>query len=317
MLALAFLVTACSLAYLTEHAGEVDAGPPDAGLPDAVVIDDVDAGWSFRADASMGFADLAAVWGSGPDDVWAVGYNMIVHWDGTTWSISPANVGPLDSVWGSSRTDVWAVGDLGAVFHYDGTLWLPADAGTSAALNGVWGSGAGDVWAVGEQDAGGLVLHWDGKAWSRSDIIDAGLNAVWGSSGLVWAAGNANHISEYKNGSWSAQDIQVSVPDDLLGVWGSSPTSVWAVSANGPLVYYDGDQNLWAPVNSSFGLDSVWGSGADDVWGVGFGGTIVHYDGNAWKAVSSPATVRLNGVWGGGPNDVWAVGIGGTILHHP
>ena len=335
ILALPLLLLArCSLGYLTEHAadgdagdgasqttpnegGAFDAGSFEAGARDGGGVDDLDAGWSVRVDGAMGFADLSAVWGSGPNDVWAVGYNMIVHWDGTAWSMSPADVGPLDGVWGSSRTDVWAVGSAGAILHFDGMLWLPSDAGTQATLNGVWGSGPADVWVVGEQVGGGPILHWDGKTWSLSAMLDAGVQSVWGSSGMVWAVGNASSISEYKDGSWSPQDVQVSAPEDLTGVWGSGPTSVWAVSVDGPFVYYDGNQTLWGPVTSPVGLNAVWGSGANDVWGAGFGGTIAHYDGSAWRMVSSPTSAQLYGVWGDNANDVWAVGTGGTILHHP
>src|SRR5215472_9053662 len=125
-LALPLLLPACSLAYLTEHAGQADGGrdaPVDSGVDHgdgggSADVDNVDAGWSLRAGAAMGFADLAGVWGSGPTDVWVVGYNQIVHWDGNTWSASPANVGPLSGVWGTSSSDVWAVGQGGAVFHY-------------------------------------------------------------------------------------------------------------------------------------------------------------------------------------------------------
>jgi len=310
-LLLPLALSACSLAYLTEDAGLASQrGASPAG-------DNVDAGWSLVADGSTGFADLAGVWGSGPNDVWVVGYNMIVHWDGMAWSISPANVGPLSGVWGSSKSDVWAVGPAGAVFHYDGVAWAPSAAATSATLNAVWGSGPDDVWIVGEQNGSGPILHWDGKAWSASATLGAPLRGVWGSSGLVWAVGSSKLIAERKGGAWSMQVNQVSVPDDLSGVWGSGPTSVWAVASDGPIVFDSAAANEWVPVATGFGLNAIWGTGPGDIWSVGFGGTIVHYDGSAWSAVTSGTTVNLGDVWGSGPNDVWAVGTGGTILHHP
>jgi hypothetical protein len=350
-LALALPLSACSLGYLTQHAGEAaggDIGDGGAGTErmggdgaardgvtsesasrDAAGSDGVgsdrsapegaagDAGWSPWADASMGFADLASVWGS-DGGVWAVGYNTIVYFDGGKWSVWPAAVGPLNAVWGSSSRDVWAVGQAGSIVRFDGTAWLPSDAGASATLNGVWGTAADDVWTVGEElDGGGTVLHWDGTQWSRSATLAHGLQGVWGSANLVWAVGNRNLISEYAGGSWSTQVNQATVPDDLASLWGSSQTSIWAVSPNGPTVYYGGDQNVWTVAPSGFGLNCVWGSGESDVWGVGFGGSIAHYDGTAWSLVPSGTTAQLNGVWGSGPDDVWAVGTGGTILHHP
>ena len=278
-LAVLLVLPACSLAYLTDHAGQGDAGsvdaagdgassgtPGDSGASEVgaeSVADDVDAGWSPVVDASTGFADLGAVWGSAAQDVWAVGYNMIVHWDGSRWSISPANVGPLSGVWGSSRADVWAVGQGGAIHHYDGTAWLPYDAGTNAVLNAVWGSGSDDVWAAGEQDGGGSILHWDGGGWALSATVDAGVDSVWGSSGLVWAVGRAGHIWELEGGSWAPQDDQASGREDLTGIWGSGPTAVWAVSGNGPAAFYGGQQDAWVAAASVSGLNAVWGTGAE------------------------------------------------------
>jgi hypothetical protein len=353
LLVLPLLVQACSLAYLTDHAGQPDSSPAeleDGGTggsrdasategiamgEDASAIDGngaavdgaaaeseadgavMDARWTSWADATNGFADLAAVWGSGPGDVWAVGYNMIVHWDGTTWSISPANVGPLNGIWGSSRSDVWAVGQGGAVFHYDSVAWVPSDASTSATLNGVWGTGPDDVWSVGEADGGGAIVHWDGHAWTLAGRTDAGLQAVWGSSGSVWAAGSESSIWFYDGGSWTAQSDLASVQEVVSGIWGSSPTSVWAVAQDGPLLFHGGQQDVWAPVVTGFGLKAIWGAAAQDVWSVGFGGLILHYDGTAWTQIASGTSEGLNGVWGSGSDDVWIVGTGGAILHHP
>lgn len=60
---------------------------------------------------------MTSVWGSGKNDVYAVGYfGAIRHWDGTTWSVSQIAVNgtpiyePLSHVHGSSAADVWAVG---------------------------------------------------------------------------------------------------------------------------------------------------------------------------------------------------------------
>src|SRR6476659_1535743 len=54
---------------------------------------------------------LFGIWGSGPDDVWAVGGSFskgtIVHWDGSSWSTVPCPPsGLLSGVWGSGPNDV-------------------------------------------------------------------------------------------------------------------------------------------------------------------------------------------------------------------
>lgn len=107
------------------------------------------------------------VWGSGPGDVWVVGWNgEIVHWDGAAWSSVPSGTDQrLTDAWGSGPDDVWAVGDAGTILHWNGLAWSPVPSGTTLRLWGVWGSGPDDVWAAGVL---GTILHWDGVAWTRS-----------------------------------------------------------------------------------------------------------------------------------------------------
>ncbi len=68
----------------------------------------------------------------------------------------------LTSVWGSGSNDVWAVGDGGLAAHYDGTAWSVVDLGTTANLTAVMGTSARSVWVAG---ASGTILHWDGATW--------------------------------------------------------------------------------------------------------------------------------------------------------
>src|SRR6185369_928819 len=105
---------------------------------------------------------LEDLWGSGPNDLWAVGSEApnvsIMHWDGATWSDGPSAIpvrGMLRQVWGSGPNDVWAIGEANAAF-----------------VEGVLGTGG----------TGGLLMHWDGSFWqavATPDATDA-LFAIWG-----------------------------------------------------------------------------------------------------------------------------------------
>jgi hypothetical protein len=103
------------------------------------------------------------IWGSTPNDVWAVGElfsdggraGALLHFDGSAWSVETNDANGLNAVWGSAANDVWAVGNGGAILHWNGMAWSPSASGTTNVLNGVWGSSATDVWVVG--DLG--VLH--------------------------------------------------------------------------------------------------------------------------------------------------------------
>src|SRR5262249_48297164 len=106
--------------------------------------------WQWRNPSPQGDS-LSSVWGSAPDDVWAVGnYGAIVHWNGSAWSSgrtpTASSLGPM---WGSGPSDVWAVGSSGAIVHWDGGAWSSVPSGTDTPLRSIWGSGPGDVWAVG------------------------------------------------------------------------------------------------------------------------------------------------------------------------
>jgi len=56
----------------------------------------------------------------------------------------------LHGVWGTSPQDVWAVGDAGMVLHYDGTFWQRAWYG-QRNLRAIWGNGQGRIWIAGDQ----------------------------------------------------------------------------------------------------------------------------------------------------------------------
>ena len=200
---------------------------------------------------------LTSPWGSGSDDVWAVGFSGVVgagvirHWNGAVWSSSSSGVtSPLWGVWSSAVDDVWAVGDFGAVAHWDGGAWTSSTPITMASLSAVWGSGANDVWAAG---ANGTILHFDGTTWSVS----------------------ANLSSK-----------------TLYRLSGSGPDDVWAVGDGGTILHYDGVS--WSP-NAS-GTDSilwgVWSAGPGNAWAVGNtptgDATILHFNGTAWSVASTP-----------------------------
>jgi hypothetical protein len=196
--------------------------------------------WSATVPLSDGGAalvtSLTGVWGSGPNDVWAVGDVGILHWDGSAWSAPPFASPLLVGVWGSGPNDVWVVGwGASPVAHWDGSAWsrsaLPASDGGrlwTTMLSSVWGSGTTDVWTLGGTYDGSLVLHWDGSAWSTS------------------------------TSPWTNSDV-------LSGVWGSGPKDVWAVGSG--IWHWDG--SAWSVSTNTMGGSAVWGSGPCDVWAVG------------------------------------------------
>ena len=91
------------------------------------------------------------------------------------------------------------------------------------------------------------------------------------------------------------------------GIWGSSPSDVFAVGPGPGIWHYDG--SVWTQQTNTVCLVAVWGSSGRDVFAVG--GLLSHYDGTTWSNQNS-GNCRVDsvrsGVWGSGPADVYAVG---------
>jgi hypothetical protein len=107
---------------------------------------------------------VAALWGGGRDDVWAVGAGQagafagqafVAHWDGARWSEAPlchlpaADRRALQAIWGRGAADVWAVGRGGTLLHWDGRAWWAVPSGTRGDLLAVAGAAGGGLWVAG------------------------------------------------------------------------------------------------------------------------------------------------------------------------
>ena len=214
---------------------------------------------------------------------------------------------------------------------------VSSTSGTSEPLWGVWGGGADQVWAVGGNtppippggSSYGIILLWDGSAWSTVYAGRTQLSAVWGSGSKdVWAVGAicdsadlpaSDEVLHWDGIAW--EEMSVAVQGWPRGIWGSGAEHVRMVTDLGP-VHWDGA--AWLAVIDTAHLLGVWGASPDDVWSVGYDNqdrsVILHWDGTTWSSVpmeTSSLSSSLNGVWGSGADEVWAVGSSGMILRWP
>ena len=184
------------------------------GLFDLSLIFHYDgSGWQRMQVPGDVLPSLNDVWGSSASDVWAVGRDevpdpsngVILHFDGTAWTpvFQHENLTP-NAIWGSSATNIFVAGFqvgetssgdftvAGAIWRYDGTAWTPMTLPSTAVLNEIWGTSPTDVFAVGED---GVVLHFDGNAWTVTTPTKNALLGVWGTSpGDVFATGMGGTI---------------------------------------------------------------------------------------------------------------------------
>jgi hypothetical protein len=173
-------------------------------------------------DASFVASSITAV---SATDIWLTGSTSAgataeaMNFNGTGWTVVPmqqptANTAVLNGVTAVAANDIWAVGEVrspsgGAVGtlteHWNGSAWSivpsPTPAGTFPVLNAVAARGSGDVYAVGYAQPGGsgvtqgLILRWNGTAWSQdTDPTGSTFSVLYAAAAVPgaaqeWAAG--------------------------------------------------------------------------------------------------------------------------------
>lgn len=280
-----------------------------------------------------------------PDNIWVVGYSeyylpggggtrstLIMHWDGSVWSIVPsANYSGADnllySVSAVSANDVWAVGYFtnptasypqGTLTeHWDGSLWTiessPNPPDFNSSLHGVSVIGPADVWTVGVSSittgttttSQTLTEHWDGASWRVIPSPGSGssVDRLYSLSGV--AAVSANDV-------WA-------VGDEFIEHWDGS---TWTIVPQPTLP--ENSTNLvtypYLKAVAAAGADNVWavGAGPADASGQGSKTITEHWDGSTWTLVPSPSVPpdpvykvsydELDGVAIVPGGEVWAVG---------
>ncbi|HEY9376847.1 MAG TPA: hypothetical protein VIQ02_07105 [Jiangellaceae bacterium] len=161
---------------------------------------------------------LNAIDGTSPNDMWAVGHTqngdysvkepLILHWDGSAWSIVPSPTAldaSLEGVVALASNDVWAVGSMFSLtqfwhvpfaLHWDGQSWtnvaIPSPTPQGGRLFGVAALSPTKVYAVGQGgNLPSLVMRWNGQSWATETTPTTG--TVWDAAavgpGTVWAVG--------------------------------------------------------------------------------------------------------------------------------
>jgi len=269
--------------------------------------------WSILDDEETYYG----VWGSSASDVFVVGDGGIHHYDGHQWTTMEAIHHP-QGVWGFGSHDVFAVGGIdGYLIHYDGNAWTELDCDSNNAYYALWGSSASDLYIAGED---GLIRHWDGQACTTVYYDrDRNLWAIWGAGpDDIFVGGDSGVIIHFDGHSWSKQDLGTA---DFNDIWGFSGNDVYAASegdraGTGSVMHYDGRQ--WSRVyETPLILKGIWGQASSELFAVGNGGRIYHAIGGAWTEMSHSVTnYGLDTVWGAAADDVFAGGGAGTMLHY-
>lgn len=256
------------------------------------------AAWSRVSIPRLVGLSLSGVTALSPTNAWAVGGyedgGVILHWNGTAWSKAASlnSIAGLSAISARSANNAWAVGyGLGlattVTVHWNGTRWSevksPNPGKNFNGLTGVSAYSATDAWAVGlycksscstGYVTAGLLLHWNGTAWSKSALPVTNSTGISGVDALsatdAWAVGttaSSQLIMHWNGAAWSKVAAPLAYPN-AIGF--SSPASGWAVG--GPaFLRWDGaawkQVTITAPSSSSFYGISM--DNATDGWAVG------------------------------------------------
>ncbi|MDR2986288.1 MAG: hypothetical protein LBV34_15740 [Nocardiopsaceae bacterium] len=215
---------------------------------------------------------LNGVTATSASNAWAVGRvgggpALIMHWNGKTWKRTALARHPgasfLSRVTAASAGNAWAVGNTSrggpAILHWNGRQWsraaIPPPAGKPYGLTGIAALSSGNAWAVGfttdlTRSTTNVILHWNGKAWSRvrspNPFPGGDGNGLLGigatSAHNVWAVGggfsgpDGTPMTLHWNGS-SWKPVPTPVNSGLLAAVSIGPSGRgWAVGQTlGPL----------------------------------------------------------------------------------
>lgn len=259
----------------------VGGTPADAGGQSTVHHFD---GTSWSALDVPQAGTLVWCYGFGADDVWAVGIDgLVLHYDGTDWAqLDPGVDEDLWGVFGFATDDLWIVGGdtAGAdpvILHWDGTDFTPHaladdDNPTGArALFKVWGIDD-TLFAVG---ASGLIVRWDGTAWTRTGAgpeADQDFVSLWGNApdNLVAVGGRTGgRVSRWDGTAWTTTK-HATIPG-LNAVFMDEDGTAHIGGQRGYLARLeDGSDELVVETETATALDvhAIWGDG-ERHYGVG------------------------------------------------
>ena len=178
-------------------------------------------------------------------------------------------------------------------------------------LYATWGTSDTNLWAVG---AGGVILHWDGAAWSQfASNTTADLSAVWGSSGSdIWAAGVQGAIVHWNGSTWSPSSSVAT--DNITAVWGASSNDVWVAGWNGLMMHWNGATWSAVSIGSPVALQGLWGSSSTDVW-AGSSGGVWHWNGASWTSWPGTSAEGAGSIRSQAPPPTTCWAVGQSLLH--
>lgn len=238
-----------------------DGGPIYMGGDGGVILRHQPGDGTFTRMDTPGVQTVFGIWGSSPDDVWAVGGES-ESTGGFAWRLAgdawvpepsvPADVTSGAAIWkiyGTSPSDAWAVGSNGVALHWDGTAFSPGDTGVGSSLFTVHEL-EGRYAAVGGL-ASGIIVEREGDAWRNvtPDPAPMGLSGVTlgpGGTGVAVGFFGAVYVRDDADG-WqpgelgdasTRENLHGTFIDDEGGYWLAGGQTLSPPYSDGILLHY-------------------------------------------------------------------------------
>lgn len=203
---------------------------------------------TFERLTTPGSETLFGVWGSSPNNLFAVGGDsadadttgVIWRFDGTTWTtmdttnVNPDGIPLLFKVWGRSDNEVYAVGTRGTILRFDGTSWSQLASPTTRTLFTVHGNDD-IVVACGGSQSGVIVESVGGGSFV--DVSPAGvlqMNGTFAGSDTTLTVGREGAVAFRDAGGWASEEtgLNLDLVIDYHAAWIDPDGGVWAVGGN-------------------------------------------------------------------------------------
>jgi hypothetical protein len=285
------------------------------------------ASWHIVPTPSTATGMLTDVSASSATNVWAVGGDAVLRWNGSRLArvTVPAIESPMHIV-AFSPTDVLVQGSE-RVARWDGFSWHLMPVTQSFSLFNISARSASDVWVIGTApfpQEGCAISHWDGSFWTDvqsssvctpdatySQILEISPSSVWLAG---WETDHPGRVisAHWDGASWSPAFAPISGFASLNGmggaagqIWvaghktnreGSSVWS-WAAKLNTSQAWNRiGYTPEWDAAGALHRLNDIDAHASDSAWGVGQRDNdagvrktwTVHWNGTSWVDLGGP-----------------------------
>ncbi len=242
----------------------------------------------------------------------------VIHYDGSAWQTMNTGIDldtHLARVWGTGKENIFAVGaninltertSRPEIFHFDGTNWrrmtIPGlvDFPDNTYSMGIGGTSPDNVYASGTDD---LILHYDGNdelLWSRiqyQSSNESNFLALAGAPfGDVVIAGDDGVSKIFRQGA--PMDLSTGIRSTITDIEYAGGGNWYASSLHGHLLRFNGQSEPpWLIENSpqQAQLTSLSSINEQIVFAAGAAGALLLRSGTDWKRIDLPdSTGRIH-----------------------